>query len=121
MEGKFHPSDPESWRKALDSLEGKEVEVIIRIKRAKRSNQANRYYWGVLLEKLSKHTGYKPEELHEMVKYKFLKEPLPMVGFRIQSTSELNTKQYEEFLSKCRMWGSELGCYIEKPNEVDFY
>ncbi|HEY9874610.1 MAG TPA: hypothetical protein V6D12_14315 [Candidatus Obscuribacterales bacterium] len=90
-----------------------------------RSNSQNRYYWGVIVEILSEHTGFTREEMHEILKHKFLKtfgimntNNGPQEFERTKSTTELSTKEMEEFLSQVRVWASaELGCWIPEPNE----
>lgn len=70
---------------------------------------------------LAEHTGYTRDELHEALKWRFLRledadHPLPTV----KSTTELTTAQFEEYLEQVRTFGSvELGCYIPLPNEID--
>lgn len=91
-----------------------------------RSMPQNSYYWGVVIEIISEHTGYPKHEVHEILKNKFLskivwldkkagKKEMVLVS---RSTSDLTTKQFENFLSEVRTWASaELGCYIPEPNE----
>lgn len=90
-----------------------------------RSQNQNRYYWGCVVQILSEELGYERDEVHEMLKYKFLTSKLPVetsktrinLGF-VKSTTELDTKEFEEFLSSVRVWASrELGIYIQEPNE----
>ncbi len=93
-----------------------------------RSNPQNSYYWGVIIKLISEHLGYTTEETHEILKYKFLK-----IDFEIpqkskaqtelvpisRSTTQLDTKEMEEYLSQVRMWASgDLGVFIPEPNEV---
>ena len=39
-----------------------------------RSNQQSRYYWGIVVQILSEHTGFTKDEVHELLKRKFLKD-----------------------------------------------
>lgn len=93
-----------------------------------RSNQQNSYYWGVIIRELSEHTGYTSDEIHEVLKYKFISYPIVFHHKEIQSrdeeiyvcksTTELDTKEMEDYLSKIRTWASaELGVWIPEPNE----
>ena len=51
---------------ALEALpEGKTWRVSVEEAKSKRSNDANAYYWGVVVEMISEATGYEPEEIHE--------------------------------------------------------
>jgi len=108
----------------LRGLEGKEVEVTITLPKdyPQRSGQQNRYYHGVVLELLSEHLGYTPEEVHEILKQKFLGEVLSAGGqeFSVgKSTTELDTVQMENFMDRVRIWASiEFSVVIPEPNEV---
>lgn len=91
-----------------------------------RSNPQNSYYWSVCVGMISEHTGFTPEEVHEILKNKFLSEPKtlklnssPQLVFVTKSTTELDTRTFEEYLSRIRMFASqELSIYIPNPNEI---
>ncbi len=114
----------EPFRRHLARLgDGTEVYVTVKkiTKRGIRSLNQNNYYWGVVIEILSDHTGYLPEEMHEALKQKFLSyENFP--GLRANlTTASLKTHQFEIYLSKIRRWAStDLGVFIPEPNEVDY-
>lgn len=54
------------------------VEVAVKRLRATRSIQQSRYYWGVVVELIAEHTGYTPEEIHEVLKAKFIPKHLAL-------------------------------------------
>lgn len=93
-----------------------------------RSDPQNRYYWGVVVQILSEDLGYTRQEIHEILKREHLKQVLTIknkrtgeMGFieNTRSTTELDTKEFEEFLSTVRIWASEkLGIWVPEPNEV---
>lgn len=94
-----------------------------------RSNQQNRYYWGVVIELLSEHTGFDREEMHEVLKHKFLrktvwipkKNGIKEMSVISKSTTGMTTKQFEEYLSQIRQWASiDLGVFLPEPNEADY-
>lgn len=86
-----------------------------------RSNNQNRYYWGVIVKLLSDHTGFTDEEINEILKHQFLSKQKTwndMVFYIPKSTSSLKTTEMEEYLSKVRRWASEtLEVFIPDPNE----
>lgn len=92
-----------------------------------RSSQQNRYYHGIVLERLSLHIGYTPDEMHEVLKHKFLRTwrtiPTKTGPEEIEitrSTTELTTKDFEEYMTQVREWASiNLGCWIPEPNEAE--
>lgn len=82
-----------------------------------RSSNENNYYWGVVVEELSQYTGFSPQEVHTLLKNKFLK----IVKGKLESarsTTELSVYEFEQYLSQVRQWASEeLNVYIPTPNE----
>lgn len=117
--GQLHLKNKSRYLVQLSKLDGKEIELIIRQKKSQRSLDQNSYYWGVVVAILGDHCGYDPEEMHEALKFKFLrkgKEGLETVT----STTDLNTKEFEDYLERIRRWASmELNCFIPQPNEVE--
>ena len=103
-----------------------DIEVIVRAKRDTRSDQQNRYYWGVVLKIVADETGHTREELHEILKSISMvtKTCIQLNGEVygvVRSTTSLNTKEMEDYLSECRQWASQkLGCYVPLPNEVEY-
>jgi hypothetical protein len=94
------------------------VEVIIRKPKTKRSDLQNNYYWGVVLELLSKELGYDQDEMHEILKYKFLQSHAMGMPY-VKSTTKLSTGEFEEYLSKIKRWAAEfLNIVIPDPNTV---
>lgn len=91
-----------------------------------RSNSQNRYYWGCVLPLVSDHTGFTIEEAHEVLKYKFLKGWKNIKNPKkeyieveyVRSTTSLDTKSFEEYMTKVREFASaDMGLYIPEPNE----
>ena len=91
-----------------------------------RSNPQNKYYWGVIVQTLSDELGYTRNEIHDLIKYRFLSTPDIVKGRtgqvmlqRTKSTTELDTKSFESLMSEIREWASiELGIYLQEPNEA---
>ena len=91
-----------------------------------RTTPENKYYWGVVIDLLSDELGYTPEEMHEILKIKFLcyKIHLKHKDGSVEeitygkTTKDLTTKEFEEYLTKIRTWASaDLGILIPLPNE----
>jgi hypothetical protein len=104
----------------LRGLAGKRVELVVRKQRARRSNEANRYYWGVVVAVIADHLGYDRDECHEALAWHFLRagedgEKLP----RRQSTASLDTGAFSEYVERVKRWAAEeLGIYVPDANEV---
>lgn len=105
---------------------GKRVEVTVEKQTHKRSNSQNRYYWGIVVAEIAKHTGHDPEQIHELCKQmfspKWYMDPRPPTRQTIAiptSTTKLHTLQFVEYTEKCRMWANEfLGLQIPLPGDV---
>ena len=122
--GKVWLDSPSRYLVHLSKYEGKRIELVLRLQKSQRSLNQNNYYFGVVVEILSGHTGYTAEEMHEILKYKFLKtikvipdkEGMPY----IKSTTKLNTGEFEEYLAKIKQWAAqELDVFIPDPNDYE--
>jgi hypothetical protein len=113
----------------IQSLEGKDIVIIIEKRRKKRSNPQNAYYWSVVLpmmqtgfyNNLGEHVGI--QEAHEFLKGRFLfrevvNQELGEVIKLSKSTTELSTIEWEEYMDSIRAFSTEfLGIQIPLPNE----
>ena len=104
--------------KYISSLIGQRVEVIIRKPKTSRSTLQNNYYWGVVVELLSNELSYDQDEMHEILKYKFLQSNAMGMPY-IKSTTRLSTGEFEEYLSKIKRWAAEfLNIVVPDPIEA---
>lgn len=125
-EGKLHIRNRSAFQGALRELRGKEVFLELRRARATRSLAMNRYYWAVCIELVSNHTGYSPDEVHEIVKQMFLPKKLAVCDGNGElkgefviggTTTKLNTLEFGEFIERFRQWAAEdLGVVIPDPD-----
>ena len=117
--GRWHLDRPEDFRAYCRGLRGQRVQLIVRKPSRQRSQNENRYYWGVVIALLAEHCGYTPEEMHEALKFAMLRThedgPLPSV----KSTAQLSTTEFEDYLERIRIWAAtELGVVVPLPNEA---
>ncbi len=91
-----------------------------------RSNPQNKSYWKLCVEPLAAYLeGYTRDEIHELLKYKFLSEVRyikdrtgKMEEVRVtKSTRSLTTVGFNQFMESIRVWASQLGCWLQEPNE----
>lgn len=107
------------------SLKNKPVEVVIRQKRVKRSSQANRFYWGVLIAEIASCAGYRRADayqLHDALAFKFLPLPnCPITGSpRRQRTPETDTAEFSAYLEQVIQWAAETwGVVIPEASQVE--
>lgn len=94
--------------------------------RATRSVRANRYYWGVLVDAIAEHTGYAPEEMHEILKAKFLPKAVSIRNGNGRivaeyviggTTTTLTAKEFAIYCDRIRLWAlEELGVAVPDPD-----
>jgi hypothetical protein len=113
----------------LDHLKGKRIRIRINVVRRQRSNQQNRYYWGVIIaaaqEGIKETWGIEisDTDAHEILKREcngkdFVNENTGEVIKVGQSTTELNKLTAEDYYETCRRFIQEwFGILVPLPNE----
>jgi hypothetical protein len=99
--------------KELDFNKVWKVQVTER--KAIRNLSQNDMYWAIL-EGLSDHLGYTKEELHELLKWKYLKSAKEVAGqpvIVVSSTSDLDTAQFAEYIENVLRFANEYGCSFQ--------
>lgn len=86
----------------------------------RRSNDANRYYWGVVIPSVMEFTGYTEDEAHDAMKVKFLGQEDMRLGLvHVRSSAACDTREFFEYVEKIRQWMLEFfGHRIPEPNEA---
>ena len=104
----------------IQSLCGKPVELVIRVRRKQRTDRQSRYYFGVVVPLIAEHCGYEKDEMHELLAMRFLRiEDDPLTGStRRKHTPDTDTKEFSDYTESCIRFGTELGVYIPAPGEV---
>lgn len=121
-EGRLQNNVSQQIKDLLPTFEGKRVVVKIEKVKSNRSDQQNKLYW-VYNDILSKEIGYDKNELHEIIKYKFLTkekvdENTGEVYNYVGSTAKLNKSEFADFVSELQRWANEtFNCYLPSPNE----
>ena len=102
----------------LKRNEGKKMLVVVKPIRNQRSLNQNAYYHGVVLKILSEELGYFKDEMHDVLKNKFLHYVDEHGNDRTKSTSDLTTLSMKEYMDKIRSWALiEYAITIPEPNE----
>ena len=122
-DGKIQIIDKEALGVWLGNYkDGTELHLTVKKKSYKRTNPENRYYHGVIVKILSDELGYSREEMHQALKFKFLRiakeerNGLPKIG----STAELDIPSFENYCETIRNWAlTDLNIKIPLPGEVD--
>lgn len=121
--GRLILDHPDRYLVHMTKFEGRRVELILRKKRSKRSDQQNKHYWGVIVEILADYCGYDPEEMHEALKIKFLSNHQEDGRglMRVGSTARLTTDEFIAYTNRIVRWAAEdLHIYIPDPGQVEY-
>ena len=103
------------WIKAEISEDNYLVMVTAQKYKSKRSTQANARYWSFVTG-LADHIGISKDEMHDILKFKFLSDDLEVGGEmvrKLKSTPKTDTKEFAEYCEKSEAWASSLGYYFE--------
>lgn len=104
----------------IQSLEGVWDVEITKHKKS-RSVAANRLMW-MWLNLIAKETGNEPEDLHHLLKVKFLgTETKIFMGSEIErpkSTTKLNTKEFTNYLDKIETLAMSIGITLPHPEVI---
>jgi hypothetical protein len=119
------------WRAVLSRLAGKTVTVRI-IRTKKRSLPQNSFLWGVVyadvlegLRALAEEAGEPAvfatdEELHEAMKWLFLKRQAVLPGGEVVEvpgrSSRLTVEQFSEFVSRVTAWAAGYGIRVRSSD-----
>ena len=69
--GKLILNNERRFNDNLNIFEGEEIEIRIKVRTNNRTTEQNSLYWK-WINIMSEETGFTKEEMHELIKYKFL-------------------------------------------------
>ena len=113
-----------SYLKRLPTKDLLGYKINIQSIRHTRSLNQNKYMW-FIFDMIATETGEDRQRVHDYYCQKFLTEEIKIfdkIQKIIKGTSQLNTKQFEDFMLKVRTDAStELSVFCPLPNEVCNY
>ncbi len=126
--GSLSESDLQSLAVAIKAYDGKFVTITVRERKRRRSTDANRYYWGVVVPAVTAMfrdagNNVDDDDVHLFLKLRVGKlsqnivTPDGEVIKSIRSTKNLTTSEFQDYLAKIMAWAAELGCEIPLPHE----
>lgn len=126
--GKISTSVQNEIKAFIGMYEGKEIEIVLKKARSKRTDLQNRYYWGCVVETVRqalKELGHRldKDEVHYFLREKFNYKELvnENTGESIkipQSTTAMTKSEFVEYVEKIAQWCAEfLNVAIAEPNE----
>jgi len=111
--------DREEFMQNLANFDGKDVWITIDRVFRQRTEAENRYYWGVVVKILAEHLGYTKDEMHDALRWEFLRVEHDKGPPTVRSTTSLSTVEFEEYLEEIRFWAwDQFECMIPLPHEV---
>lgn len=128
----MHFYHPEILQNIINSLEGKEFELILKEKHKKVTHDTHSYYRGGIVKEALQYEcfgGYTEDDFHELMASMFLtvhstklihgdtEEPLQIPCSRTRSTSELTQKEMGEFIEKVIRFLAQQGIVIKTPEQ----
>lgn len=110
INGKLTLNNERSFKDKLIEFEGKEVEIRIKVRTNNRSKEQNSLYWK-WINILSNETGFQVEEMHELVKYKFLQRNVVnndgVEEVILKSTTTLTVSEFNKFMNEVLYWSND--------------
>lgn len=115
---------------AMQRFRDGEVVVTVERRHATRSVEQNAAYWVAIVNPLAEHTGYTPDEIHEILKAKFLPKRVAIQDGNGEivdeyviggTTTRLDKVQFGEFIREIQVWAAEtlgLDLQIESRGEA---
>lgn len=85
-----------------------------------RSVDQNKYLWHIY-RILGDYLGYEPEEIHELLTYRYLREEKEIKNEKvivITRTSTLNTKEFNDYIEQVKFFAYEYGCKLPDIKDV---
>ena len=120
--GRLQKSTANAIRSDLAGFEGKRVEITISRAKSKRSTLQNALYW-VYVTILADELGYTKQEMHDVIKYKFLKyekvfEKTGEILMTFGSTTQLSRSDFADLIDELQRWAAEsLGVVLPEPGK----
>lgn len=128
---KYWKAEDIEWWELLDEISKtcvwKTIKVEVKQYGENRTNQQNRYLWWVVYKIISDELWYNENEVHDLFKAKYLRvdkyieKDWKKINIpRIRSTTDLNTKEFKEYIDKIRDFVSiNLWIYVPEANEYE--
>ena len=132
----------------LKEFEGKNVEIIVKKKKSKRTNAQNAYYY-VLVGYLAEEIGLPKEEVHQLIGLKFRLKKKHFINNElvelqgdfwvnvktaelvegtvktieyIESTTKLSTSEFAEMIDEMKVWSEEFfGIRLPNAGQNDLF
>lgn len=126
--GKLSDQARQMIMQTLRNMEGKQIEIVVKEKKRKRSLSQNAFYWGCVIPAITnmfrEHgNSVDNEQVHEFLKSEVgkMNQTIVLPDGEVKeicgSSAALKTMEFEDYLTKVRAWAAEWGVVIPLPNE----
>lgn len=119
--GKLILDNPKWLRGMVQQYDDAPVVVVIERKRKSKSKEQSGYYWAVVLQYISEHTGHSSEDLHDIFKAKYLRRKKRWRGkdmVTLASTNELSVGEMAEYITNVILEANDLGIEVPPPDPL---
>lgn len=133
-EGKLSVYNQQKLNDWRERHAGKEIVLVVKLKKPNRSTSQNGYYWSVVVPMITEAVNeygneWTNDDTHEFLKSRFNNREVEMKNGVIvslpQSTTGMDTAEFSRYIDEVKQWSSVvLGLYIPEPNEqltIDHY
>ena len=107
--GKLILNNERRFNDNLNIFEGEEIEIRIKVRTNNRTTEQNSLYWK-WINIMSEETGFTKEEMHELIKYKFLKRTSinnnGVEEVKLKSTTTLTVKEFTKLMDDILYWSN---------------
>lgn len=107
--GKLILNNERRFNDNLNIFEGEEIEIRIKVRTNNRTTEQNSLYWK-WINIMSEETGFTKEEMHELIKYKFLKRTSinnnGVEEVKLKSTTSLTVKEFTKLMDDILYWSN---------------
>ncbi len=118
-QGKLKLRDKARFDMLCSLLDGREIKVELSEAKKTRSNQQNRWYWGVIIPMIAEHQGcevWEYEQVHFELKRLILGVQKKGKLEIVKSSAKMDTLEFTEYVETVRRWAvKELGVVIPDP------
>jgi hypothetical protein len=120
-DSQFHPDNRGAWLKYLENNDDKTVFIQIERETGVRSRNQNSWLWAGVYKPIADATGHSENEIHEIMKRKFIKpQAVTWRGQEIKmpgSTTELDKIEFSDYVERIRAEVAPLGITIPDPHD----
>lgn len=127
-EGKFTLHNRLRFEQWCFENKGKNIKIQFSRLYSKRSDNQNRYYWGIVIKEIGirlrdlGHAWLTDEDVHDMMKLKFNHEQIVSEEGEVlelpKSTTSFTKAEFGEYVDRVRMWAADfLNINIPDPGE----